>query len=61
MRNILQGVVVLILIIGVITAALDLPLAGFQPFMWFIIAIVFILLIICNEVTQIREYFVKGK
>jgi hypothetical protein len=61
LRNILEGLVILMLIAGLVTASFNLKLGGFQPFMWFLIAIILILLIICNEVTQIREFFVKEK
>jgi asparagine N-glycosylation enzyme membrane subunit Stt3 len=61
LRNILEGLVVLMLIAGLVTGALNLTLGGFQPFVWFLIAITLILLIVCNEVTRFREFFVKKK
>jgi hypothetical protein len=45
----------IILIGGVVTAALNMTLGGFRPVMWFLIAILSILIVICTEVTQIRE------
>ncbi len=59
LRNILEGLVVLMLIAGLVTAVFNFTLGGFQPFVWFLIAITLILLIICYEVTQIHEFFVK--
>jgi heme exporter protein D len=49
------------LIAGLVTGALNFTLGNFQPFMWFLVAITIILLIICSEATQIREFFVKKK
>ena len=59
LRNILEWWVGIFFIVGVITAALNLTLAGFTPIIWFLIVGLALLMIICTEVTQLREFFVK--
>ncbi len=61
LRNLLEWLVVTMLIVGIVTAALNLTFGGFTPIMWFLIAFAAILLIICTEVTQIREFLEKKK
>lgn len=60
-RKILQVVVAIMLILGFITASFNLIIQGFTPVVWFEIAACGILLVICNEVTQIREITTKKK
>jgi len=60
-RNLLEWLVVIMLIVGVVTAALNATFGGFMPIMWFVIALLVILLIICTEVTQIREFLQSKK
>ena len=61
LRNLLEWLVVAMLIVGIVTAALDVTFGGFTPIMWFLIAFVAILIIICTEVTQIREFLESKK
>ena len=61
MRDILEWLVVTFLIIGIVTAALNLTFGGFTPVMWFLLVFVSILIIICSEVTMIREFLEKKK
>ena len=61
LRNILECVVSAMLIVGIVTAALDATFGGFTPIIWFLIAFVAILIIICTEVTQIREFLESKK
>ncbi len=61
LRNLLEWLVVAMLIVGIVTAALDVTFGGFTPIMWFLIAFVAILVIICTEVTQIREFLESKK
>jgi hypothetical protein len=49
--RILVGVLV---IVGIVTAALNLTFGGFTPIMWFLLALVDLLIIICHEVMTIR-------
>jgi len=58
-RNIAEWLVGVMLIVGVVTAALNLTFAGFTPIFWFTIAILVIVLIICTEVSRIREFLEK--
>jgi hypothetical protein len=41
-------------IIGIITAALNLTFGGFTPIMWFLLALIVLLIITCHEVLTIR-------
>ena len=66
MRDILEWLVVIflivgLLIVGIVTAALNLTFGGFTPVMWFLLALVAILIIICSEVTVIRELLESKK
>ena len=60
-RKILVWSVAIMLILGVITAVFNLTFSGFTPTVWFVIALCGILLVICNEVTKIRESLEKKK
>jgi len=55
LRNLLEWLVATMLIVGVVTGALNATFGGFTPIIWFLIAILAILIIICTEVTQIRK------
>ncbi len=61
MRDILEWLVVTFLIVGIVTAALNVTFGGFTPILWFVLAIVAILIIICSEVTVIREFLESKK
>ena len=61
MRNILEWLVVAWLITGIVTASLNLTFGGFTPIMWFVLTFVAILIIICSEVTIIREHLESKK
>jgi len=45
---------VVLLIVGIVTAALDATFGGFTPIMWFLLALVDVLIITCHEVMTIR-------
>ena len=60
-RNIFEWLAMIMLIVGVVTAALNATFGGFTPVMWFLIALVAILIIICTEVSQIREFLQSKK
>ena len=55
LRTILEWLVMILLIIGVIAAALNITLAGFSPIIWMLISLWALVMIICTEVTQVRE------
>ncbi len=61
LRNILELLVVALLIVGIVTAALNLTFGGFIAMLWFLLALVAILIIICSEVTMIRELLESKK
>ena len=61
MRDILEWLVVALLIVGIVTAALNLTFGGFTPIMWFVLALWAVLVIICSEVTILREFFESKK
>jgi len=61
MRHIMEWLFSILFIIGVVTAALSVTLAGFTPSVWFLMAFLALALIICTEVTQIREFLLKDK
>jgi hypothetical protein len=46
--------VVVLVIVGIVTAALNASLSGFTPIMWFLLALVDLLMITCHEVMTIR-------
>jgi len=55
-RNILETLVVIFLIVGIITATLNVTFGGFTPVLWFLLAFWAVLIIICMEVTMIRAF-----
>jgi hypothetical protein len=61
MRNLLEWLVIAFLIAGIVSAALNVTFSGFTPMLWFLLAIVAILIIICSEVTLIRESLERKK
>lgn len=46
--------VVVLVIVGIVTAALNLSFGGFTPIMWFLLALIVLLIITCHEVLTIR-------
>jgi len=61
MRDILEWLVAALLIVCIVTAALNLTFGGFTPIMWFVLALWAVLVIICSEVTVIRELLESKK
>ncbi len=61
LRTIMEWLFSILFIIGVVTAALNLNLAGFTPTVWFLMSVQPLLLIVCTEVTQLREGLVVKK
>ena len=60
-HNILEWPAMALLLVGIITAALDITLAGFTPIMWFVLSFGLILIIICMEVSMIRSFLESRK
>ena len=55
-RAILEPIIVALLIVGIVTAALDVSFGGFSPILWFVLSFGWVLIIICMEVTMIRSF-----
>ena len=50
-----------ILIVGIVTAALDVTFGGFAPIHWFLLAIVVFIIVICTEVLRIADFLESKK
>lgn len=59
-RDLLEWPVMIFFLVGIITAALNLTIAGFTPIIWFIFSFWSLILIICMEISMIREHL-EGK
>jgi hypothetical protein len=46
--------VVILALVGIVTAALNVTFGGFTPIMWFLLALIVLLIITCHEVLVIR-------
>ncbi len=57
----LRVLVIVFLIVGIVTAALDATFGGFAPFMWFLLSLVALLIAICNEVLRIADFLESKK
>jgi hypothetical protein len=60
-HDVMPWIFVVMFIVGIVTAILDLTLAGFTPVIWFLIGVIAILLVICNEVTQLSKHIMEKK
>ncbi len=60
-HDILEWPAMALLIIGIVTAALDITLGGFTPIIWFVLSFGLILVIICMEVSMIRAFLESRK
>ena len=50
-----------ILIVGIVTAALNVTFGGFAPILWFLLAIVVFMIVICTEVLRIADFLERKK
>ena len=58
----IRVLVMVFLIIGIVTAALNTTLGGFTPIVWFLLALIALGIAICNEVLRIADFLEsKGK
>jgi hypothetical protein len=48
--------VIFFFLVGVVTAIFKITIAGFTPAIWFLLSLWFLIMIICFEVTLIREH-----
>jgi hypothetical protein len=53
--------VVVLLIIGIVTAALDATFGGFAPILWFLLTIAILVIITCGEVLRIADFLESKK
>ncbi|MFC1932298.1 hypothetical protein ACFLXU_01540 [Chloroflexota bacterium] len=53
--------VVVLLIVGIVTAALNATFGGFTPIMWFLLALAVLLIITCGEVLRIADFLESKK
>jgi amino acid transporter len=60
-REILEWPAMALLIVGIVTAALDITLGGFTPIIWLVLSFGLILIIVCMEVTMIRTFLERKK
>ena len=56
MRDVLEWLAMIFLIVGIVTAVLNVTFGGFTPILWFLLSFVAILIIICCEVTLLRNF-----
>ena len=59
--NLCRYLAVVLLIVGIVTAALNATFSGFTPIMWFLLALVDVLIITCHEVLMIRTLLESKK
>ena len=52
---------IVLVIVGIVTAALDKTFGGFTPIMWFILALIDLLIITCHEIMTIRIFLQSRK
>jgi len=50
-----------LVIVGIVTAALNATFGGFTPIMWFLLALVDVLIITCGEVLRIADFLESKK
>ncbi|MFC1998865.1 hypothetical protein ACFLVR_04395 [Chloroflexota bacterium] len=60
-HEIMEWIAVALFVAGIVTASLNVTLAGFTPLIWFALAFGFILVIVCMEVSMIRIFLESRK
>ena len=50
-----------LLVVGIVTAALDVTFGGFAPILWFLLAIFAFMIVICTEVVRLRMFLENKK
>ena len=60
-RNIIEPIIIALMIVGIVTAVLDVSFGGFAPIFWFVLAFGWVLIIICMEVLLIRTFLESKK
>ena len=52
---------IVLLIVGIVTAALDVTFGGFAPILWFLLALAALLIATCSEVLRIADLLESKK
>jgi len=60
-HNILECIIGITFMAGMVTATLNMTIAGFTPIIFFLISLQAVLITICVEVTTIREHYIGKK
>jgi len=60
-RNILEPLVIALMILGIVTASLNITFGGFTPIIWLMLAFGWVLIIICMEISMIRTFLESKK
>ena len=60
-HDILEWPAMALLVVGIVTAALDVNIGGFTPIIWLVLSFGLILIIICMEVSMIRAFLESRK
>ncbi len=60
-HGILEWPAMALLVMGIVTAALDITLGGFTPLIWFVLSFGLILVIVCMEVSMVRLFLESRK
>ncbi len=55
-HEILEWLFLALLVVGIVTAALDVTIGGFTPLIWFVLSFGVILVITCMEVSMVRAF-----
>ncbi len=50
-----------LVVVGIVTAALDTTFGGFAPILWFLLAIATLIIVTCNEVLRIADFLESKK
>lgn len=50
-----------LLIVGIVTAALNVSFGGFSPILWFLLAIFCFIIVVCTEVHLIKLFLESRK
>jgi len=60
-HNLLEWSALALLVVGIVTAALDVRLGRFTPIIWLVLSFGLILVIVCMEVSMIRAFLESRK
>jgi len=52
---------IILLIVGIVTAALNTTFGGFTPILWFLLALADLLIVTCSEVLRVADFLESKK